>query len=211
MPARVVSVSEGWAGERRVPSPRQRLADAALELFGTVGYEATSIGALCRAAKVSTRDFYRLAGDGMQLFMAVFEREIERILGPVAAAMEAAEPIWPVRAELWARHWLRPVLEDRRRYRILYTEAIGVNPELDRRRREVLHSSCALCAEQLRICAEARGEQRQASDYQVAGVAIMGAARELLLQFIEGHLPLTDPDEVLRAVLRVVVVFDERW
>ena len=45
-------------------SPRARLLDAALELFGTAGYEATSIGALCREAKVSTRDFYRHVGHG---------------------------------------------------------------------------------------------------------------------------------------------------
>jgi hypothetical protein len=39
----------------------------------------------------------------------------------------------------------------------------------------------------------------------------MGAAREVLMQFSEGHLPLTDPDEVLQAVLHVVTRFDERW
>jgi AcrR family transcriptional regulator len=165
----VVGGAESPPTRERSPSPRTRLLEAALELFGTVGYEVTSIGALCRAAKVSTRDFHRLAGDRMQLFVAVFGREMDRILGPVGAATAAAEPILAVRAELWARHWLRTALEDRRRHRIRYTEAIGVNPELDRRRREVLHGSCALCARQLATCAEARGERRLASDHQVAG------------------------------------------
>ena len=199
------------SGGGRPPSPRTRLVDAALELFGTQGYEATSIGALCRQAKVSTRDFYRHVGDRMQLFMRVFEREIDRVLGPVAAAMDEAEPVWSVRARVWADHWMRTVLEDRRRYRILYTEAIGVNPDLDRRRREVLHSSCALCARQLHLCAEARGESRPEGYYELAGVAVMGAAREVLMQVIEEQVSVVDPEVVLDAVVHLATMLGEGW
>jgi AcrR family transcriptional regulator len=185
--------------------------EAALELFGTVGYEATSIGALCREAKVSTRDFYRHGRDRIELFLAVFEREIERILGPVAAAMDEAEPVWAVRARVWAEHWLRTILEDQRRYRILYKEAIGVSADLDRRRREVLHSSCALCARHLELCAVESGESRPAGYYELAGVAVIGAAREVLMQFVEGQVSVTDRQAVLDAVVRLATMLGEGW
>jgi AcrR family transcriptional regulator len=192
-------------------SPRARLLDAALELFGTAGYEATSIGALCREAKVSTRDFYRHVGDRMQLFLAVFEREVERILGPVAAAMDEAEPVLAVRTRMWAEHWLRTILDDPRRYRIMYTEAIGVSPELDRRRREVLHSSCALSARQFEVCGAVRGQSRPAGYYELAGVATMGAAREVLMQFFEGQVSVADSDMVLEAVVHLATMLGEGW
>ena len=192
------------------PGPRRRLMDAGLELFGTRGYEATTIADLCREAKVSTRDFYRHVGDRIDLFMAVFEEEADRILGPVAGALQAVPPDLVQRTQVWVSTWLGTVLHDRRRYRVLYTEAIGVSDTLDRRRREILRSSCELAASQLEICAAARGEQHPPGHYSVAAAAIMGAAREVLMQYVEGAI-VADADEIVDTVARAILLMGFGW
>ncbi len=192
-------------------SPRRRLLDAGLELFGTVGYEATTISDLCREARVSTRDFYRHAGDRIDLFLALFEQEVERVIGPVTAALDRSPPVWEVRARIWTEQWLQTMVADARRYRVLYTEAIGVSPALEERRREVLRSNCRLCARHLALCAEARGERRPPGHYDAAGVAIMGAARELLLQYMEGALGIGAPGAVGDAVVHLGMLVGEGW
>lgn len=46
---------------------RQRLLEAALELYGTVGYRATTVQADCKLAKMSTRSFYEVYADHERL------------------------------------------------------------------------------------------------------------------------------------------------
>ncbi|MDN6605825.1 TetR/AcrR family transcriptional regulator, partial [Brevibacterium sp.] len=52
-----------WRGTSRADrdgARRERLLEAALELYGTLGFRGTSIQALCQESGVSSRSFYEL-------------------------------------------------------------------------------------------------------------------------------------------------------
>ena len=190
--------------------PRSGLLDAGLELFGTVGYGATTIADLCRQAHVSTRDFYRLVEDRVALFRLVFEREVERNFERVGAAIADAPPVVEIVATRWMDAWFGAMVADPRRYRIMYTEAHGVDPALDARRRELLRSILEFAKAQIRRCAAARGIDPDAS-FDLAAIAIAAATRELLQQHMEGALPDTDPADIVDAIVRLAKLIDERW
>lgn len=197
--------SEEKPAVSRAPSARERLIDAGLSLFGTAGFEATTIAMLCREARVSTRVFYRHFGDRISLFRAVFDRQHRRILEPVREATAAAPPVWEVRARIWAQLWLGTLLEDRRCYRVLYREGIGVDAEFDAHRRRILQRNCRSAAQQMELCARARGEVRPSKHYEIPGASYIGAAREVMDQFVDGTLADHDAEAVLEAIVSVAV------
>lgn len=192
-------------------SIRTRLLDAGLELFGTAGYEVTTIQALCREARVSTRDFYRHIGDRIILFRLVFEQEVTRIFTAVAAALEAAPPVMAVRARLWMELWLGEMIDDPRRYRVLYTEAHGVDDKLEEHRRALLRSILQFSMSQCQICAAARGVHHPATHWEIPAITISGGAREALQQYMEGTLANPDVDTIIDSYVRLAVLVDEGW
>jgi TetR/AcrR family transcriptional regulator, transcriptional repressor for nem operon len=53
--------------------------DAAVDLFWQAGFEATSIQDLCRKLKLNPGSLYGTFGDKRTLFVAVFDRYVERV------------------------------------------------------------------------------------------------------------------------------------
>lgn len=191
-------------------SARARLLDAGLELFGTLGYETTTIAALCRRAHVSTRDFYRQVGDRVTLFRLVFEREVQRNFERIGAALAGAPPVIDVLGRRWMDAWFGAMVADPRRYRVMYTEAHGVDPALDARRRELLRSILDFATVQLRRCVAYRGIDADPS-LDLAAVSVAAATRELLQQYVEGALPGTDPSDIVDASVRLATLVVDHW
>ena len=188
-----------------------RLMDAGLQLFGTAGYEATTIRALCSSARVSTRDFYRHVHDRPHLFRAVFEREVRRVLSAVTLALADLPPVVEVRTRAWLQEWMGAMVADRRRYRVLYTEAVGVSEELERHRRALLAASCELGMRQLELCAAARGERHPERHYEIPAITLFGSAREMLVRYMSGMLSTSDVDDLVDQYVRLCVLVGESW
>jgi TetR/AcrR family transcriptional repressor of nem operon len=53
--------------------------DAAVDLFWEAGFEATSVQDLCRKLKLNPGSLYGTFGDKRSLFVAVFDRYVERV------------------------------------------------------------------------------------------------------------------------------------
>ncbi len=68
---------------------RDRILDAATDLFFARGYGGTSIDAVARRAQVSKRTFYHRFADKAALFGAVLHRTIEGLRPPVAMPLFA--------------------------------------------------------------------------------------------------------------------------
>ena len=188
-----------------------RLVDAGLELFGTTGYEATTIRELCRLAQVSTRDFYRHVHDRAQLFEAVFEREVDRVLSAVSVRLQDLPLDVGIRTRAWVEEWMGAMLADPRRYRVLYTEAIGVSAQLEHRRRALLVGSCEMGMHQLELCARARGERPPEHHYEVPAIALFGSAREMLVRYMNGTLSTTNVGRLIDQHVRLCVLVGENW
>lgn len=153
-----------WRGTSRADrdgARRERLLEAALELYGTLGFRATSIQALCHESGVSSRSFYELfparkagptAEDGtapeslsaqeslLEQLYIVLNAEIGEAIAtltiPAAASLRDAT-VHVVSAALM------PMLRDERKARVLEVEAVGVNESLEARRRETMRMLAA--------------------------------------------------------------------
>lgn len=79
---------------QRTEATTAALLDAARALFARDGYDATSLDAVAARAEVTKGAVYHHFKGKRQLFEAVFAREVERIMGPVAAAYGRKKDPW---------------------------------------------------------------------------------------------------------------------
>jgi AcrR family transcriptional regulator len=70
---------------------RERLLDAALDVFAEVGMQATSIEAVCEAAGFTRGAFYSNFASKEELFLALMQRDANRQLGALEEAVETID------------------------------------------------------------------------------------------------------------------------
>lgn len=82
---------------------RERLLNGVVEAVAEHGYNATTIGKIVEASKISRRTFYEYFSSKEECFLAAYEMIDEHVHGSMLAAASPAEP-WPeqVRARLAA-------------------------------------------------------------------------------------------------------------
>jgi AcrR family transcriptional regulator len=86
---KVIDAASGLR-ERKKARTREAIIDAALDLFGSKGFEATTIEDIAAAADVSPRTFFRYFDSKVDLVMAHNEAHGDKI-GPLIAARPATE------------------------------------------------------------------------------------------------------------------------
>lgn len=179
---------EEWKAARR-----QRLLDAALEMFSADGYQATSIERLCATAKVSTRHFYQEFPNKQAVLIAVHEQGVELGMTAVGTALES-EPGAPFRHRLGEalRAYLGTITSDPRRARIDFVEVVGVSAEVERRRLELRRDIVELIATEGGQVVE-RGELPQ-QDFRFFGNALIGAINATVYDWLSQQSPRTAHD-----------------
>ena len=168
----------GMSAEARREARRQRLLDAALELFGTQGYAATRIEQICSVAGVATKHFYEAFGGREDLLLALYAEIVERHAPVLQAAMAGApdDPAEHVRATIAGA--VEAWTEDRRHARIAFIEVVGVSEEVERRRHDVLEGYAQLVAADFAGLV-ARGRLRE-RDYAWWARAVVGAFTQVV-------------------------------
>lgn len=152
---------------------------AGLELFGTGGHRATTIEALCAAARVSTRNFYEEFGSREALVIALHDDLNARALAAVAASLAGTE-LDDVQGRVRAAStaYFEVMTVDRRWARIALVESVGIGPEAEAHRRAAIDRFVALIeAEAERL---ARAGLIGARDYHLTAVALAGAINGLI-------------------------------
>ena len=127
----------GVPADERVAARRRRLLDAGLELFGTTGYHATTVRALCAEAGLTARYFYESFPSTEALLIAVYRHWTDHLHDRLATAIAEAAPTDPTDRgadEAVVRHALDAVfasIEDPRVLRVCWLEVLGVSPAVD--------------------------------------------------------------------------------
>ena len=192
------------AAERR-RQRRDQLLDAGLELFGTVGFGATTIEMLCRTAQLQPRYFYEQFESREALLRAVYDRHVEALMNAVLNALEQASDDPRDRLEAGLRAFVGAALEDERLARINYFEMLGVNRELESRRRAVLRSYADLITAQLDALDPAR--RPKLTHPRLGAVAIVGAVDGLIVDSLAGdrRTAAADRERLIATLLDLVV------
>jgi AcrR family transcriptional regulator len=108
----------------RGKTTRERLIAVATELFGTLGYEATSVGAILEAAGLARGAFYHHFTTKAELFDAVLDRSIAEVADVASDAARAFDdPVQRMRAacSTWLERALDPAVQ-----RIVLLDATAV-------------------------------------------------------------------------------------
>jgi AcrR family transcriptional regulator len=175
----------GVPAETRRADRRQRLLDAAFELLGTKGSQATTVRGVCARARLTPRYFYESFDDLDGLLVAVFDRVFEEATRRVLAAMEAAPPDPRARSRAAIETFVVPLPKDPRRTRVAFVEALGNEPVMRRRL-----AGMRLFAEL--VAAEARALYRpppEADDLvDITATMLVGGLAELLITWVDGGL-----------------------
>jgi AcrR family transcriptional regulator len=183
----------GITPAERTADRRERLLEAGLELFGTIGYAHTSVRAVSDAASLNSRYFYESFSSREDLLYAVYQRIVGDIFIKAAEAAALEETI-----EAQARASLRAgwvaVTEDRRKAKVIAIEVVGVSERIERARREARHALAQLTADN--AVSISRSGIRLRLDPVLTARFLMGGVVEILLDWINGDLDAS-VDEVV--------------
>src|SRR5262245_60039534 len=84
------------ATKNKGPSPRERLLEAAGELFYAEGVQSVGIDRVIERAGVAKASLYSTFGSKEELVKAYLDQRHERILGQLRAAVDRIDPADPV-------------------------------------------------------------------------------------------------------------------
>lgn len=122
----------GESPEVRARRRYQAFLEAGLELFGTVGYRATTMRKLCKTAGLTDRYFYAAFASMEDLLVAVYEKQVAEIQQQILSAVLAAQPKGDTQALINAGlDAFFAVVEDARTARVVWQEVMGVSPRVD--------------------------------------------------------------------------------
>jgi AcrR family transcriptional regulator len=172
----------GMSADDRRDDRRRRLLDAALELFGTKGYAATTIEEVCTAAGVTARHLYEHFPSREALLLAVYDQIIAEHLALVAAALPENGTLEEV-AHAGAHAALESWAADERRARIAFLEVVGVRGPVEDRRLAVLDAYAAFIAKAGDDLAR-RGLIPERENRLLAGHAVVGAISQLCVHWL---------------------------
>jgi AcrR family transcriptional regulator len=167
---------------------------AAVELFGTEGYPATSIERLCARANVSTRNFYEEFTSREALLIALHDQITQQAFDAMIAAVSALSPdaTTATRIDKAIAAYIGTTSSDPRWTRIAYVEVVGVSPAVERHRLG-WRARLAQLVEAEAALAVSRGDATD-RDYSLTAMAFIGAVNELVNHWsIHGRqVPLDD-------------------
>jgi AcrR family transcriptional regulator len=168
--------------EERRAERRAALLDSALELFGTNGYAATSIGELCRVSYVTTRYFYEEYGDRETLLLELYEQLIAKV-GDTLLAVSA--PPGPDHVRVSTRARLSAIVygitDDERVARVILLESGSAL--LEARRREA-HQFFANFMAQITFRYVEAGEVPDTHDFELLSLMFVGAVNEAITHWV---------------------------
>lgn len=193
----------GLSGQERRAARRERLLDAALELFGTAGYAHTSIRSVCEQAGLNERYFYESFRAREDLLYAVYEQVVAEVTTAAVDAVLSTEPELEARARAGLGAFLRLLTGDVRKARVLSIEVVGVNDQLERRRRQTLHAFADFLDQQAFTLVSATGPPQM--DAMLTARSLVGATNELLIDWVLGTLDHS-VDELIDHCTRLFVV-----
>jgi len=180
-------VYRGVPADQRRAERRARLMEAALDIMGTQGWSATTVRGVCQHARLTPRFFYESFPDLEALAVAVFDDIVASATARVIEAMAQAPDDIEAKARAAIGTFVGEVLDDPRRARVAFREALGSEPLMERRL-ATMRAMADLIAAQARATYHlpARGDPF----VDLTAALLAGGLAELLIVWLEGDLAL---------------------
>jgi AcrR family transcriptional regulator len=181
--ARPERLRKGRTLAQRRHERREALLTAALDVFGTKGYAASSVDEICRLAYVSSRNFYEEFANREALLDALGERLVMTIFQALTDVdVEPGPDLARRRTRERVSRMVHALVDDPRVARIAVIETVGVSPELERRRRQAHHLYAGWLRDFVHVELDAKGVD--GPHQQAFTLALVGAANELICDWV---------------------------
>jgi AcrR family transcriptional regulator len=200
------SVGRTYAGqpvEDRQRERRARFLESGLTIFARDGYANSSVGAICRDAGLSSRQFYEEFTGREALLIELYCEIGQHARNAVAAAMVASMAHEPAAVvDTVTRAYIDSVGSDPRRARVALVQAVGASARVEEKRAQERREWSALLATVVRRAARDGGIPP--GDLEIRVAALMGAVNYVVYDWsiAEPRRPL---DDVVRALRRMLV------
>jgi len=189
----------GVTPEDRRASRRERLLDAGLEVFGTIGYAESSIKAILLESGLNQRYFYESFEGREALLEAVYVRIIEGLISSALEAVVDADGAEDKVSAGLATFWA-VVAGDLRKGRIIAIEVVGVSKAVETRRREVRQAFASFIAEQAMSTAGLDDTSGFYLDPLLTAHSLVGAVIELLVAYLHEETDASIDDLVEHSI-----------
>ncbi|KAA0019449.1 TetR/AcrR family transcriptional regulator [Antrihabitans cavernicola] len=170
----------GLKASERTSVRREALLEAGLQLFGTAGYQSTSVKQVCTEAGLSERYFYESFKDRQRLLLGVYEELVDGMRADTFEAIAAATGDDVAVRALGA--FVGYLTADPRRARVVLIEVMGVGPLLETRRHDVMREFADVI-NAVWLDATTGGTERMR---QLVATALVGAVAHLLVDWLLG-------------------------
>lgn len=198
----------GKAAEDRSDERRRKLLAAGLELFGTQGYAATSVKALCTQAGLTERYFYESFRNREDIFMVVAGRSAAGLARQLAPLMQRP----PENVQDQVRDGLQIVFQwfrdDPRRARVQLIEPLTIGPQMTEMYRQVT-GGFILMLRDMAVKWFGPALQAQQLDAQLLSTAMVGAVVEMTKAWVLEDCP-QPVEEMVRNAMAIYTAFSER-
>jgi AcrR family transcriptional regulator len=166
---------------------RERLLNGVVDAVAEHGYNATTIGAITEAARISRRTFYEHFKDKEGCFLAAYEMIDTHVRGAMLTAAERS-PSWPERVRASLAALLDVLGRDLAVARVYLIEPLAAGGEIAARYRDAMQMLAqALCP-----------EEAPTASAEVRGQVLMGGITTLIARCLKtggaGSLPDLLPD-----------------
>lgn len=171
----------GASREARASARREQIVAAGLSLFGTRGYRATTVGAICETAGLNKRYFYESFATVEDLLCEVYERVVADLRTSVLAGGGDDAPTmlrgfvdgflgWAQSNPVWARVHL--------------FEVLGVSARVD----DLYRSHARSIGDELvsRLSATVSGPEPTPEQRRILGDVLVGAGVQLVVDWVIG-------------------------
>ena len=199
----------GQPVEDRQRQRRARFLESGLTVFARDGYGNSSVGAICKDAGLSSRQFYEEFTGRESLLLELYEQIDRQSRDAVAAVLadhsdesghsdkSAADII-----DAAVRAYIESIGRDPRKARVALVEVVGAGPKVEKFRLELRRAWGALLAGAAEDAA-LHGEIPP-GDYEMRVLAIIGAVNYVVDAW-SGADPRPTLDDVIRVLRRIII------
>ncbi|WP_238815605.1 TetR/AcrR family transcriptional regulator [Nocardia brasiliensis] len=193
----------GQPVEDRQRQRRARFLESGLTVFARDGYANSSVGAICKDAGLSSRQFYEEFTGRESLLLELYEQIDRESRDAVAKALESktdASVLEIIDASV--RAYVESIGSDPRKARVALVEVVGAGPKVEKFRlelRRVWGSLLAGAAEDAALQGEI-----PTGDYEMRVLAVIGAVNYVVDSW-SGADPRPPLDDVIRVLSRVIM------
>jgi AcrR family transcriptional regulator len=185
----------GLDAEERRAERRLRLIDAAVEVYGEVGYRGTTVKAICEAAELTERYFYESFANSEALLIAAYSHVVGNLHAELTAAGAAASHDAEARLRAVLTLYFMRLKQHPKPARVFLLEISGISPAVDAVKLDALGALSDI------LVPQARDHKRsdKGSSAALLSIGMVGAVISIALRWVSKQYPQPIEDVIATA------------